>query len=725
MKKNILLLLLTITFLLIPFDIKAAYDAVLTDTVNVRKGAGTNHASLLQASKGSEVSVVDKTLYTGTGCSNKWYKVTYNNQTGYICSTYISFIDTASSGINVVDWTARVNGNDVTVRKGAGTNYGSAGTLTLGTNVNILSTHNGGTSGCSGGKWHKISYYNNATGYMCANYITKKSDITAKDSSYEQSLKTAGFPESYWPYLTYLHKKYPNWIFSASKTNLNFTASVNAESGKNYMQTKNDYYRTSSTPAEGTSWFYANKGVIAFYMDPRNWLTEERIFMFEKQDYSTALESSYKTLVKSIFGSGTLSNDKYIVPMVNAGKANSISPVLIASRIRLEVGANGSASTSGGSFKWKGVTYSGYYNFFNIGAYETTVDGVKYDSVTRGLAYAAKLISRSGEKWDNIQTSITEGSAFLANGYVNKGQGSLYYQKFNTAPNAYYDKYTHQYQTNVQAPAIEGNSAYNSYKTSGLLSSKFVFDIPVYNSMPSYTSLPNSGNSNNNLKNLEIEGYSLSPDFDKDILTYTAYVPLTVNKIKIKATADANTSSITGTGEIEIKEKENQITITVTSESGSEKKYVITVYKVENATTVSSVIKQSKGVVSGDYVTNISNGSTVNSYKNNLIKAGANAVNIVDSNGKTISGSAILTTNSKITIITANDTKTYTFSVNGDTSGDGQITILDLLQVQNHIKNINKLSGAKNLAADTSGDGKITILDLLQVQNHIKGIKKL
>ena len=90
------------------------------------------------------------------------------------------------------------------------------------------------------------------------------------------------------------------------------------------------------------------------------------------------LESDYLTLVKSVFGSGNLSDNKYITPMVNAGKANSISPVLIASRIRIEVGENGSKSTSGESFTWKGKTYSGYYNFFNIGAYETTINGVKY-----------------------------------------------------------------------------------------------------------------------------------------------------------------------------------------------------------------------------------------------------------------------------------------------------------------------------------------------------------
>lgn len=71
------------------------------------------------------------------------------------------------------------------------------------------------------------------------------------------------------------------------------------------------------------------------------------------------------------------------------------------------------------------------------------------------------------------------------------------------------------------------------------------------------------------------------------------------------------------------------------------------------------------------------------------------------------------------------DTKTYTVVVKGDSSGDGEVTILDLLQIRKHLKNDKKISGAYFYAADTSGDNNITILDLLQVQKHLKGDKQL
>ena len=85
----------------------------------------------------------------------------------------------------------------------------------------------------------------------------------------------------------------------------------------------------------------------------------------------------------------------------------------------------------------------------------------------------------------------------------------------------------------------------------------------------------------------------------------------------------------------------------------------------------------------------------------------------------------VIVDNNKIEVSTEDDTKIYIASVKGDTSGDGNITILDLLQIQKHIKGDKKLTAASLLAGDTSGDNNVTILDLLQVQKHIKGDKKL
>ena len=716
MKKKLITLILLIMFLYIP-SVSAKLDAIINNSsVRIRTGAGTSYSIIATVNKGTSIEVVDKTLYSGSGCSSKWYKVIYKEKEGYVCSQYVTFFDNTYSGINVSDWTARVSGNNVAVRKGAGTNYSVIERLTLGANVTILD---------SKGDWYKISYYNGSVGWMSKTYVVKKEDIIATDEEYAVTLREEGFPDDYIPYLTYLHQKHPNWVFRAGKTNLNFASSVSSESGLCYMQTTNDNYRTSSTPAEGSTWFRVNNGVIAFYMDPRNWLTESRIFMFENLGYENSLEELYPTLTKSIFGTGKLGADQYTLPMVNAGRTNKISPVHIASRIRLEVGADGSGSTSGGEFTWKGKKYSGYYNFFNIGAYEVTIDGVHYSAVTRGLAYAAKLISRSGEKWDNIETAITEGSSFLANGYVNKGQGTLYYQKFNVGPNAHYPKFTHQYMTNIQAPATEGSQSYNSYKKASVLNQTFIFEIPVFNNMPAYTSLPRSGNTNNDLKSLRAVNYELTPSFDEDILEYETFVPLSTNKITIEAEAKASTSTVTGTGEYDLEEDETTITITVKSEVQEEKKYTIVVKRIEIVLTLNDIITGSGLKRIDDFIYRIKNGTKVSAIKSSLTAAGATKVTVTTSDGTALKDTDIISTGNKIEISDGNETKTFTLSVTGDVSGDGKITALDLLQIQKHLKGVKKLTGASLLAGDTSSDNNVTALDLLRVQKHLKGVIKL
>ena len=60
----------------------------------------------------------------------------------------------------------------------------------------------------------------------------------------------------------------------------------------------------------------------------------------------------------------------------------------------------------------------------------------------------------------------------------------MYYQKFNTSPRTTLPKFTHQYMTNILAPAGESLSTYESYSNLKLINKPYVFKIPVYNNMP-------------------------------------------------------------------------------------------------------------------------------------------------------------------------------------------------------------------------------------------------
>ena len=89
------------------------------------------------------------------------------------------------------------------------------------------------------------------------------------------------------------------------------------------------------------------------------------------------------------------------------------------------------------------------------------------------------------------------------------------------------------------------------------------------------TQLEESYSKNNNLSSLSIEGYQLSPAFNKNTLEYSVELPNEVTKIKINATKEDSTASIQGIGEKEVSEGNNKIEIKVTAQNGSVKTYVI------------------------------------------------------------------------------------------------------------------------------------------------------
>ena len=57
--------------------------------------------------------------------------------------------------------------------------------------------------------------------------------------------------------------------------------------------------------------------------------------------------------------------------------------------------------------------------------------------------------------------------------------------------------------------------------------------------------------------------------------------------------------------------------------------------------------------------------------------------------------------------------------VTGDTNGDGNVTITDMLAIKSHLLQKTFLTGAPAKAADTSGDNAISITDFIQVKAYI------
>ena len=92
------------------------------------------------------------------------------------------------------------------------------------------------------------------------------------------------------------------------------------------------------------------------------------------------------------------------------------------------------------------------------------------------------------------------------------------------------------------------------------------------------------------------------------------------------------------------------------------------------------------------------------------------SVSAMNSAGYTIyNGSAKVTSGLVGTGMTAvSSSATVTIVVTGDVSGDGKITITDVVKLQKYVVGSGSLSGAYAKAADINGDGKVTITDVVQ-----------
>ena len=119
---------------------------------------------------------------------------------------------------------------------------------------------------------------------------------------------------------------------------------------------------------------------------------------------------------------------------------------------------------------------------------------------------------------------------------------------------------------------------------------------------------PRDPDSNNYLSSLGVEGYELSPEFNKDTLEYSVTVPASVSTVKVVASKDSQyASDPVGTGDIEVSEGLNKLKVTVTSETNVLREYTLNVtVKDENPIKVNvnsndyTIVKNAKNLTKPD-----------------------------------------------------------------------------------------------------------------------------
>lgn len=89
--------------------------------------------------------------------------------------------------------------------------------------------------------------------------------------------------------------------------------------------------------------------------------------------------------------------------------------------------------------------------------------------------------------------------------------------------------------------------------------------------------LEDSYSKNNYLSSLGVDGYVLSPSFNKDTLEYSLTLENDVRSINITGAKDDSRSSVSGLGNHELVEGINKIEIKVTAQNGSTRSYILNV----------------------------------------------------------------------------------------------------------------------------------------------------
>ena len=211
---------------------------------------------------------------------------------------------------------ASINGTNVNVRSGPGTTNSVVTRLTQGAAVTVI----GEASASDGALWYQVRFTGSGgaetTGYVSSAYIKFPVSYTS-DADFEAYLTAQGFPESYKDGLRALHAQYPNWVFTAQHTGLDWnevianesvvgTNLVSSGSISSWKSTADGAYdwMTSTWPGfDGSSWVAASQEIISYYMDPRNFLDENYIFQFLLQSYDGSVHTmeGLETMLKGTF----------------------------------------------------------------------------------------------------------------------------------------------------------------------------------------------------------------------------------------------------------------------------------------------------------------------------------------------------------------------------------------------------------------------------------------
>ena len=360
--------------------------------VNMRNKPSTKDSEvILEIPYNAEFYISDLNVKEGDNtCKKSWYYVYYDGKYGYICSGLVKVFGETETSYDR-PWTspkkAIVGGakfiSNGYISKGQYTSYLKK------FNVNpsgyypvynhqymanlrapmseALTTYNSmKTNGLLNSNLNfVIPVFNNMPENTYNESIknTERQIADIQDEVFETSISS--FPEDYKPYLRYLHSIHKEWVFTPLNTGLDFNTVFLSEQDVSSIEIssnlceQNPYYETES------GWCIGNEASTKFFLDPRNFLSEKYIFMFENLGFSDLYnESVVQTVLNGTFMSdmSVLDNQSFASIFVEAGSTANVSPLYLASLARQESGIKLTNTTNGEEFSYEGYIYTGVYH---------------------------------------------------------------------------------------------------------------------------------------------------------------------------------------------------------------------------------------------------------------------------------------------------------------------------------------------------------------------------
>jgi beta-N-acetylglucosaminidase len=316
--------------------------------------------------------------------------------------------------------------------------------------------------------------------------------LSGKDSDGYDDEVLSQFPYSYQSGIWLMHNLQPEYQFVAFRTGIEWNDMIVSQSDKGKSLANEgshpQWVESGSPVYDGDSWKAASEVVVKYFVDPRNFLTPTYIFQFEKLSFDSSIHTieGIQEMVKNSF----LDTDdpNYIQILYDAGAEAGISPYFLTSRIIQEMGREGKSKLASGTLEG----YEGYFNYYNIGS--TPNPSVENGAVINGARYAmwGRLPDEqeiTAEElalllpWTTEELAIRGGALWISSSYVDIGQDTLYFQKFDVIDNED-GLYMHQYAQNISMAYSEGARYYRAYLSQDMLDSPFQFIIPIYENMP-------------------------------------------------------------------------------------------------------------------------------------------------------------------------------------------------------------------------------------------------